>query len=173
MLQKINQFSFSDTEIFIKLRKESLKNSWEFLMTYEDEEQNFTAKWYVEWWYLRNYYFIVFENKVVWYLKFAQQWNTFQWKHNYIIWPIYISEKFRNRWIAFIALSEMEEIIQTQNSSKYLTLHLQVSEKNLAAINLYKKLWYSISGTVPKYIHTKEGEFIGILCFYKILWKYL
>jgi len=28
----------------------------------------------------------------------------------------------------------MEEIIQTQNSSKYLTLHLQVSEKNLAAI---------------------------------------
>jgi hypothetical protein len=34
----------------------------------------------------------------------------------------------------------MEEIIQTQNSSKYLTLHLQVSEKNLAAINLYKKL---------------------------------
>ena len=61
MLQKINQFSFSDAEIFIKLRKESLKNSWEFLMTYEDEEQNFTAKWYVEWWYLRNYYFIVFE----------------------------------------------------------------------------------------------------------------
>ena len=55
MLQKINQFSFSDAEIFIKLRKESLKNSWEFLMTYEDEEQNFTAKWYVEWWYLRNY----------------------------------------------------------------------------------------------------------------------
>ena len=49
MLQKINQFSFSDAEIFIKLRKESLKNSWEFLMTYEDEEQNFTAKWYVEW----------------------------------------------------------------------------------------------------------------------------
>jgi hypothetical protein len=34
----------------------------------------------------------------------------------------------------------MEEIIQTQNSSKYLTLYLQVSEKNLAAINLYKKL---------------------------------
>ena len=60
MLQKINQFSFSDAEIFIKLRKESLKNSWEFLMTYEDEEQNFTAKWYVEWWYLRNHYFIVF-----------------------------------------------------------------------------------------------------------------
>jgi hypothetical protein len=27
MLQKINQFSFSDAEIFIKLRKESLKNS--------------------------------------------------------------------------------------------------------------------------------------------------
>ncbi|RAL57611.1 hypothetical protein BLD25_01620 [Candidatus Gracilibacteria bacterium GN02-872] len=173
MLQKINQFSFSDAEIFIKLRKESLKNSGEFLMTYEDEEQNFTAKGYVEGGYLRNYYFIVFENKVVGYLKFAQQWNTFQGKHNYIIGPIYISEKFRNRGIAFIALSEMEEIIQTQNSSKYLTLHLQVSEKNLAAINLYKKLGYSISGTVPKYIHTKEGEFIGILCFYKILGKYL
>ena len=122
MLRKIDMQSISDAEIFVKIRKESLKDSWEFLMTYEDEEQYYTAKWYVEWWYLRNYYFIVFENEVVWYLKFSQQWYSFQGRHDYVIWPIYVSKKFRNCWIAFKALLEMEEIIKVKNHSKYLLL---------------------------------------------------
>ena len=122
MLRKIDMQSISDAEIFVKIRKESLKDSWEFLMTYEDEEQYYTAKWYVEWWYLRNYYFIVFENEVIWYLKFSQQWYSFQGRHDDVIGPIYVSKKFRNCWIAFKALLEMEEIIKVKNHSKYLLL---------------------------------------------------
>lgn len=169
MLKKIDINSTSDAEEFIKIRKESIINFPEFLMTYEEEEENYTAGWYVRWRFLQNYYFIIIDYKIVWYLKFSRLWNNLQWRHIYSIWPIYVSKTYQNKWIAFQSLKEMENIILSQKNFKFFLLKLEVSERNIAAIKLYHKLWYSFSWKLPKYIHTKNNEYIDVLVLYKIL----
>ena len=160
--------SESDYEIYAGIRKESLElDEYNLLMypeeeTYEYEKQKDSH-------FFKNLFIMVQEDIVIGYAWYGQVWQHSQAKHNFYIWPIYVSPNYRwsSVWTKLLQAVE-NEIFEKYKLSK-IVVSLQVNQNSLSSVKLYLKNGYKVCGTNPDFIRTKEWNYISTYSMSKII----
>ncbi len=169
-IRKIKSLDEADIKKFIDIRKKSLIDDvWSYnLITYPEEEIDFTINWYKKYNFLKNYYIIEYNNKFIWYAAYSQQWvNNYQWNHNFMIWPIYIDSDFRWNWLWKKLMLELIKNIKNKYRFEILNLNLLVNKNSNIAISLYESLWFKRLWIYNNYIKTKEWNFFDVIIMNK------
>ncbi len=173
-IRKIHSQDENDIEKFITLRKESILDDINHynLMTYIDEEKDFSVAGYIKYDFLKNYFIIENENNFIAYGAYTQTWaRNFQWNHNFTIWPIYVSPKYRWQQLWQKILSAIEMEILNNFSYENINLLLLVNSENFSAIWLYVKCGFEDRWTYKNYIQTREWKYFNVKIMQKNIFR--
>ncbi len=168
--RKIDPQNDADIEKYMCIREKSLKEDlWNYnLMTYLEEEQDYTIEWYKKYNYLNNYFVLEEWNSFIWYMAYNQDWkNNFQWNHNFSLWPVYIDSDFRWKGLWKQLLTKTIDDIIVNYKYDRINLNLLVNKNSTIPINLYKSLWFKEVWIYHNYIKTKDWKYFDVLIMTK------
>lgn len=161
--------SIENINILFSIIKESaIEDSKIWNLLFEiDEVNNESIDTYIESKKYKNFFLLLLNDKVIWYVKISFLKNK-RISHRYSIWPFYISFDHRWKWYSekFFELL-IDYIIKNTNDSFY-NIVLSVNIFNSKAINLYKKLWFEIIWIEKAHIYF-EWNYISVYNMQKII----
>lgn len=172
IFRKIDHLDDEEIQKFMDLRKKSLledEGKYNFMTHYEDEK-DFTVAWYKKYEYLKDYFCLEIEGKMIWYIAYSQPWkNKKQWQHIFHIWPIYIESDSSGRWYGKLLLNSLLDFLIQREPLPLIKFLLSVNKESIIPYNLYTSVWFEEIGINKSFIKTKEWAYLDVVDMTKIV----
>ncbi len=173
VFRKIDYLDDEEIQKFMNLRKKSLledEGKYNFMTTYEDEK-DFTIIWYKKYEYLKDYFCLEIEGKMMWYIAYYKPWKTKkQWQHIFNIWPIYIDSDYSGKWYGKFLLESMLDFLIQSEHLPLIKFVLSVNKESKIPYNLYKSVWFEEVGINKNFIRTKEWKYLDVIDMTKLVY---